>query len=133
MPGAVQAANPIEILPFSLAVLYTEQRAWEVLENRYLNGEVQNNPLVATSRLTFTIQRKLTVAQHAALLAFYLARNGPQVEFYFYNPPETDPPFTYDVTAASPIGRYNVRFDGALSSTLGIVFSTVPFTLVQVS
>ena len=47
----------------------------------------------------------------AALRTFYDARNGAHEPFYFYDPYETNPKFSYDPTGAAVTGRYTVRFN----------------------
>jgi len=59
----------------------------------------------ASSRKTWQLTKRLTPSQLGTLRTFYFALNGPQQPFYFYDPFETDPHFSYDGTGVVATGR----------------------------
>jgi hypothetical protein len=67
----------------------------------------------------------------AALRAFYEVRDGPLEAFYFFDPYETDPPFT--VAPQSDDGKYIVHFEGGFEQRAGISRGDVDVVLVQVT
>ena len=64
------------------------------------------------------------------LRAFWIAQGT--APFYFYNPKETSPAFSYDATGTATAGRYRVRFSTAWNQNLGIGMLDVSVELVQV-
>ena len=68
--------------------------------------------LATNSRKRWRLAKRLPAATLQALRNFYDARNGAAEEFYFYDPYETIPKFSYDPTGQSTVGRYTVRFNG---------------------
>jgi hypothetical protein len=65
------------------------------------------------------LAKRLTPAQVQTLRDFYDARNGAHEPFYFYDPYETDPKFSWDPTGVALNGRYVVRFNGDWSQSAG--------------
>ena len=120
MPGSVSNAAPATVLPWSLCKAFSHSREWAVNVNEYRNGEAQRGYLVSTSRKRWTTQRRLAPAELETFRDFYDDRKGPQEPFYFYDPWDTSPKFSYDPTGAETIGRYVVRFDCAWSQTVGM-------------
>ena len=112
MPGSVQNAAPATVLPQSLSRAFAHERAYPMIENEYKNGESQRSVLAATSRKRWRLAKRLSVTLLQALRNFYDARNGTTEAFYFYDPYETVPKFSYDPTGVSTVGRYTVRFNG---------------------
>ena len=111
MPGSVQNAAPTTVLPQSLCRAFAHERAYPLIENEYRNGESQRSVLATNSRKRWRLAKRLPTAALQALRNFYDARNGTTEEFYFYDPYETNPRFSYDPTGQSTVGRYTVRFN----------------------
>jgi hypothetical protein len=111
MPGAVQNAAPAAVLPQSLSRAFVHTREYPVIDNEYRNGESQRSVEATTSRKRWRLAKRLNAAQLQALRAFYEARNGPAEPFYFYDPYETNPKFSYDPAGQAVQGRYTVRFN----------------------
>ncbi|SRR5579885_2220341 len=111
MPGSVQNAAPAAVLPQSLCRAFVHTREYPVVDNEYRNGESQRSAQASTSRKRWRLSKRLTPAQLQALRAFYEASNGLAEPFYFYDPYETNPKFSYDPTGQATQGRYTVRFN----------------------
>jgi len=77
--------------------------------------------------------KRLTPVQLAALRNFYDARKGPQEPFYFYDPWDAKPKFSYDPTGQATQGRYTVRFEGAWEQSAGIGLIEVSVELVELA
>jgi phage-related protein len=112
MPGSVQNAAPLTVLPASLSRAFVHEREYPALDNEYRNGESQRSVQATNSRKRWRLAKRLTAAQLAVLRDFYDARNGPVEPFYFYDPYETSPKFSHDPTGQAVAGRYTVRFGG---------------------
>lgn len=112
MPGNVQNAAPSVVLPQSLCRSFVHERAYPLIENEYKNGESQRSVLATTSRKRWRLAKRLTPSALQTLRAFYDARGGTVEPFYFYDPYETNPKFSYDPTGQATTGRYTVRFNG---------------------
>lgn len=108
MPGSVQNADPVTVMPYTLCKAFEEARAFETLQSEYSDGSYQGSRRADTSRKSWHTRRRLTAGLMSSLRAFYLARHGSHEPFYYYNPRESG--FTYDPTGADPTGRYTVRF-----------------------
>jgi hypothetical protein len=85
-------------------VAFLEARELAQLQATYHDGTTHRSRLAATSRRTFKLSRRLTVAALATLQAFWAAHQASP--FYFYNFAEGP----YDGTGASTAGRYTVVF-----------------------
>src|SRR5438270_10207559 len=109
MPGSVQNAAPATVLPLSLCKSFVHERAYPLIENEYKNGESQRSVLATNSRRRWRIAKRLTPAALAALRNFFDARNGSSAPFYFYDPYDTSPKFSYYATGLATVGRYLVR------------------------
>ncbi len=133
MPGSVENAAPVTVLPQSLCRAFVHGREYALLDNEYRNGESQRGLLVATSRKRWRLGKRLTPDQLATLQAFYDARNGPQQPFYFYDPYDTSPKFSYDPTGVATQGRYTVRFDGYWEQSVGIGRADVEISLIELA
>lgn len=133
MPHAVDAANPTTVFPLILMSSFSQSREWFAFESRYKDGNRQVASLPATSRKRWVMQAKLTAAQQAALIAFYIARKGGTQEFLFYDLYETVPQFTYDETGEALAGRYVVCFEGNLQTSIGMARGSASLSLVEVS
>ena len=131
MPGSVQNAAPATVLPQSLCRAFTHERAYPLIENEYKNGESQRSVLAANSRKRWRLTKRLTPAALQTLRNFYDARNGTTEPFYFYDPYDTNPKFSYDPTGQVTTGRYTVRFDGAWSQSDDIGRVNAEIALVE--
>jgi hypothetical protein len=133
MPGSVENAAPATVLPQSLCRAFTHARAYPIIENEYRNGESQRSVLATTSRKKWTLRKRLAPSELAALRDFYDARNGMHEPFYFYDPYQTNPKFSYDPTGVATTGRYTVRFNGDWSQSVGLGRSDVEIELIEVA
>ena len=133
MPGSVANAAPATVMPNSMCRAFAHARAYPIIENQYRNGESQRSALATTSRKTWSLGKRLTPTQLAALRAFYDARNGTHEPFYFYDPYETNPKFSYDPTGAAVTGRYTVRFNSGWSQSVGPGRSDVQIELIELA
>ena len=86
-----------------------------------------------TSRKKWTLTKRLTPAQLAALRNFYDARNGLHEPFYFYDPYDTNPKFSYDPTGVAVTGRYTVRFNSDWSQSVTPGRSDVQIELIELA
>jgi len=133
MPGSVQNAVPVTVLPHSLSRAFVHERECPVIENEYRNGESQRIVQASNSRKRWRLAKRLTPAQLAALRGFYDARKGATEPFYFYDPYETSPKFTHDPTGQAVAGRYTVRFNGEWSQTVGLGRADVNIELIELA
>ena len=115
MPGSVLNAAPATVLPPSLCKSFVHERAYPLIENEYKNGESQRSVQATTSRKRWRLTKRLTPAVLQTLRTFYEARNGSTEPFYFYDPYDTSPKFSYDPTGVATVGRYTVRFNSDVS------------------
>jgi hypothetical protein len=122
MPGVVVAASAaiLDVLPFSLCKAFSQIRDWSAIQSEYADGSSQRYSPVLTSRLAWQQTRRLLPADMVTLRTFYLAHQGPEMAFWFYDPFESDPPFNYDATSTDPDGRFLVRFDAHWEQSIGI-------------
>jgi hypothetical protein len=133
VPGSVAAAAPTTVLPLSLCKAFVHSREYALVENEYRNGESQRSLLVASSRKSWRLAKRLTASAMKTLRDFYDARNGPQQSFYFYDVFETSPKFGYDPTGVATTGRYTVRFEGPWEQSCGMGRVDVNIALVQLA
>jgi hypothetical protein len=133
MPGSVQNATPVTVLPYSLCRAFGHAREYIVIENEYRNGESQRDRWVDTSRKRWRTARRLTPALLQSFRDFYDARRGPQEPFYFYDPWDTMPKFSYDPTGVATAGRYTVRFEGTWEQMVGMGRADVEIALVELA
>lgn len=133
MPGSVQNAAPLAVLPASLCIAFVHAREYPVVDNEYPNGESQRSVQGTNSRKRWRLAKRLTPAQLASLRNFYDSRKGPIEPFYFYDPYETNPKFSYDPTGQAVPGRYIVRFWGPWEQSIMLVRGDVSIELVEVA
>ncbi|MGE5487286.1 MAG: DUF2460 domain-containing protein [bacterium] len=133
MPGSVANAAPATVLPPTLCVAFARAQEYPAIENEYRNGESQRSVQANNSRKRWRLAKRLTPAQLQALRSFYEARKGPVEPFYFYDPYETNPKFSWDPTGANPTGRYIVRFDSEWSQSSMPGRSDVSVELVELA
>jgi len=112
---------------------FTHTREYPVIDNEYRNGESQRSVEASTSRKRWRLAKRLTPAQLQALCDFYEARNGPAEPFYFYDPYETNPKFSYDPTGQATQGRHTVRFNCEWSQSVSLRRAEVEIELVEVA
>lgn len=133
MPGSVQNAAPATVLPQSLCRAFVHERAYPLIENEYRNGESQRFVLGTNSRKRWQLGKRLTPSALQTLRTFYEARDGPVEPFYFYDPYETNPKFSYDPTGHVTTGRYTVRFNSDWQQSCGPGRSDVQIELVEIA
>ena len=133
MPGSVQSAAPSTVFPQSLCRAFVHDRAYPMAENDYKNGESQRSVLATTSRKQWRWAKRLTPAQLQALRDFYEARKGPHEPFYFYDPYETSPKFSYDPAGQATQGRYTVRFNSEWNQSAGPGRADVSIELIELA
>lgn len=133
MPGSVQNAAPLTVMPASLSRSYAHERAYPVVESEYRNGESQRSAHATNSRKRWRLAKRLTPIQLATLRDFYDARKGPTEPFYFYDPYETDPKFSPDPTGQTVAGRYTVRFAGEWSQSVDLGRADVNVELIELA
>jgi phage-related protein len=133
MPGSVANAAPTTVLPQSLCRAFVHTREYPVIDNEYRNGESQRSAQAATSRKKWSLTKRLTATQLQALRDFYDARNGTHQPFYFYDPYETNPKFSWDGTGAAVTGRYTVRFNTDWSQSVTPGRSDVQVELIEIA
>lgn len=137
MPGSVAVSSvpvvgghPI-VLPQGLCRSFTEVRQFAARTNEYHDGTLQRSSLVNSSQRRWKLVRRLSPSLMATMKAFALAH--PVDPFYFYNPKETSPLYSYDATGAATSGRYIVCFDGDLSEQIYIPRAEINIELVEVA
>jgi|SRR5262249_43685277 len=130
MPGIITPANPTEVMPFTLCAAFTEQLEYKCFLNTYQDGSSDRIAQADNPRHFFRLTRKLTASQYTTLYNFYQAHLIKP--FWFYNLPETVPPFTWDINGNAPDGRYAVVFDGSWSDQVLLGRSQVSLGLREV-
>ncbi len=130
MPGNVQGATPIGVMPYGLSTAFSESREYLQSQAQYHDGTTERSQFAQTSRKSFRLAQRLPVARVAAFKAFWDAQQGGVVPFLFYNLAEG----TYDPTGNSTQGRYTVVFRGNWSQTTGMLRTDVPqIELIEVA
>jgi len=133
LPGSVQNAAPVAVLPQSLCRAFVHMREYPVIDNEYRNGESQRSIQAYNSRKRWRLVKRLTPEQLRALRDFYDARKGPTGPFYFYDPYETIPKFSHDPTGQTVVGRYTVRFASPWEQVTTIARADLTLELIEVS
>lgn len=133
MPGSVSNAAPVYVLPWSLCRAFGHSREYPVIENEYRGGESQRENLASTSRKRWTLTRRLTPTALDTLRDFFDARKGGTEPFYFYDPWDASPKFSYDPTGIATTGRYTVRFDCPWNQSSFPARSDVRISLVELA
>lgn len=133
MPGSVQNAAPLTVMPASLSRSFAHERAYPVVESEYRNGESQRTVQATNSRKCWRLAKRLTPVQLGTLRDFYDARKGPTEPFYFYDPYETSPKFSTDPTGQAVAGRYTVRFAAEWSQSVGPSRTDVGIDLIELA
>ncbi len=130
MPGNVAAASPSGILPQTLCLSFMEERSFAELQSMMHDGTILRGQLVADSRRTFKLSKKLAPAALATLKTLWDS-NGNTIPISFYNPfePISGQPIgsNYDASGASTQGRYTVVFGMASwSQVTGLARTEIP-------
>jgi hypothetical protein len=133
MPGSVLNAAPTTVLPQSLCRTFVHERVYPLIENEYKNGESQRSVLATNSRRRWRLAKRLTPSALQTLRDFFDARNGSTEPFYFYDPYDTNPRFSYDPTGVVTVGRYTVRFNGDWQQSSGLGRSDVQIELLELA
>jgi len=138
MPGSVQNAVPMGVMPASLCTAFVESREYTALVNQYHDGTVERSLLAQTSRRTFKLSKRLDATALAALKAFWDAQDGGLAAFVFYNPVDVTPGnaigSNYDPEGNSTVGRVTVVFRGNWSQSTGLARTDVPnIELIEVA
>ena len=133
MPGSVQNAAPLTVMPASLSRSFVHERAYPVVESEYRNGESQRSVQAANSRKHWRLAKRLPPTQLGSLRDFYDARKGPTEPFYFYDPYETNPKFSTDPSGQAVAGRYTVRFAGDWSQSVDLSRADLSIELVELA
>ena len=105
-------------MPLSLSRAFTESQAFATRVNEYHDGTSQRSTMLDSPRRSWQLTKRLTAEDLTELREFW-QEHGAGV-FWFYNPKETSPPFSYDPTGAATAGRYRVRFANAWSQSAGV-------------
>jgi len=116
-----------------LCKTFVHERAYPLIENEYKNGESQRSVLATNSRRRWRLTKRLTPAALHTLRDYFDARNGATEPFYFYDPYDTNPKFSYDPTGVVTVGRYTVRFENDWNQSIGLGRDEVSITLVEVA
>ncbi len=129
--GVIRSVKPTAVLPRSLSHAFVESQTWPVRVVEYHDGSSQRSAMLAKPRRAWQLAKHIPSALLDELRTFWQAQGVGG--FWFYNPKETDPPFSYDATGAATAGRYCVRFASAWSesSTVGPLQDTA-IELVEV-
>jgi len=106
---------------------------YPVLDNEYRNGESQRSVQATTCRRRWKLAKRLTSAQLATLRDFYDSRKGPVEPFYFYDPYETNPKFSYDPTGQATTGRYTVRFAAPWEQSTSLARTDVTLEVIEIA
>jgi hypothetical protein len=133
MPGSVQNAAPLTVLPASLSRAFVHEREYPALDNEYRNGESQRSVQAANSRKRWRVAKRLTPALLSALRDFYEARKGPAEPFYFYDPYETSPKFSHDSAGQTVAGRYTVRFASPWEQSTSLARADLTLELIELA
>ncbi len=133
MPGSVQNAAPLTVLPASLSRAFVHEREYPALDNEYRNGESQRSVQATNSRKRWRLAKRLAQAQLTVLREFYDARKGQAEPFYFYDPYETNPKFSHDPTGQTVAGRYTVRFAGPWEQSATLARTDLTLELIELA
>jgi hypothetical protein len=131
MPGNLNPANPVDVMPKHLAKAFSMDLRLEILMDVYADGHSNRNALALNTRAYFRLNMGLTATDWAALRDFFNAHQGKS--FYFYNLRETVPMGSYDPTGQNTVGRYTVVFDGQWSDIYNVARTDVSVQMREVA
>jgi hypothetical protein len=120
---------PTAVMPLSLSRAFTEVQTFPARVNEYHDGASQRSACLSKPRRSWQLAKRLPASLLAELREFWQAQGVGA--FYFYNPKETNPPFSYDPTGAATPGRYRVRFASPWSQTVGLGLVDTAAELVE--
>ncbi len=133
MPGSVENASPTGVMPWSLCKAFGHSREYPILENEYRDGSSQRSRLANTSRKRWSTQRRLAPDLLDEFRQHYEDCRGGLDAFWFYDPYDTNPKFSYDPTGIATTGRYLVRYDCEWSQEAGIARSDVRLDVIELA
>lgn len=133
MPGNVENATVLSLMPPDLCNAFAEERVFHVRQSDYADGSGQCLAETIVCRKSFTLTRRLTAEQLAILRDFYFAQGGATTPFHFYFGPETSPIFSHGATGQDPTGRYTLRFEGDFSLEIGLGRISTNITLIEIA
>jgi hypothetical protein len=128
--GVIQLATPTVVMPLSLSRAFTETQTWPARVNEYHDGTTQRSAMLSMPRRSWALTKHLPPTALLALRSFWHAQGV--ASFYFYNPAETNPPYSYDPTGVAAAGRYAVRFASPWSQQTGIASIDAAVELIEV-
>ena len=141
MPGNLDSAVAVGVLPKSLCTAFVETHAFPMLVQPYHDG-TQERSLIEdgvnspTSIRGWKQARKLDATEMAALLAFVEDHEGGLIPFNFYDPYEPVPgqPIgsNWDPTGAASQGRHICVFSGDWSHVMNLGRSEAPIQFTEV-
>jgi hypothetical protein len=123
MPGNVQNAVSSGVLPWSLFTAFSESRERPVLISEYRDGSSQRTSLTSTSRLRYSISKRLIAAQMTTLRNFYLANVGKAFKVYRKKANQDAGNTAYKL----------MRFEGAWNEEITMGRSNITIQLVEVA
>jgi phage-related protein len=130
MPGTIRSAVPTAVLPHSLCTAFTAQRVMAARVNEYHDGTTHRSAIVAASRKSWRLSKRLPPVDIIALRNFIQAH--PAGAFWFYDPRETSPVFSYDPTGVATAGRYAVRWASDWSQATDVSLTNVGIEIIEV-
>jgi len=128
MPGNVQLAAAVEVLPIGLSAAFSEEYAWPIVQSGpYADSASQRRYDGTTGRKAWGVSKRMAFDEWNDLVDFAELRKGSTEAFFFY--PNAD---DHDATGEAMTGRYRVRFEAGLSRSMALSRSSVEFRLIQV-
>ena len=116
-------------MPISLSRAFTETQTWPARVNEYHDGASQRSLLLPQVRRSWQLTKRLTGVAANTLRTFWQMTGT--AAFYFYNPKETSPLFSYDASGAATAGRYRVRFTSDWTQSAGLGRLDIPVSLIE--
>ena len=127
--GIVYLTPPTTVMPISLSQAFTETQTWPARVNEYHDGASQRSLLLPQVRRSWQLTKRLTGVAANTLRTFWQMTGT--AAFYFYNPKETSPLFSYDASGAATAGRRLVRFTTDWAQSAGIGRLDIPVGLIE--
>ena len=127
--GIVYLTPPTTVMPISLSRAFTETQTWPARVNEYHDGASQRSLLLAQVRRSWQLTKRLTGVAANTLRTFWQMTGT--AAFYFYNPKETSPLFSYDASGAATAGRRLVRFTTDWTQSAGLGRLDIPVSLIE--
>lgn len=127
--GIVYLTPPTTVMPISLSRAFTETQTWPARVNEYHDGASQRSLLLPQVRRSWQLTKRLTGVAANTLRTFWQMTGT--AAFYFYNPKETSPLFSYDASGAATAGRRLVRFTTDWTQSAGLGRLDIPVGLIE--